>query len=144
MSAAKLYSPEVLGLAVELAGYPELADAALSGHSRSPACGSTLAMQLELDPQGRIVRLGMRLRACAIGQAAAAIFAAAAPGKSRDDVATALAEIESWLAGGADDLPQWPRLGLIEAARGFPGRQGAMLLPWKAALSALSNAPVPG
>lgn len=144
MSAAKLYTPEVLGLAVELARYPELPDAAFSGDARSPACGSTLAMQLDLDPQGRISRLGMRVRACAVGQASAAIFARQAVGKTAAEMAAALAEIESWLSNATDSVPAWTDLHLIAAARSFPGRHGAMLLPWKAALSALSNAPVPG
>lgn len=144
MSAAKLYTPEVLGLAVDLARYPELPDAAITGEARSPACGSTMAMQLELDPHGRISRLGMRVRACAVGQAAAAIFARHANGKTAADLARALAEIEQWLSGTTDQVPPWPNLALIEAARSFPGRHGAMLLPWKAALSALSNGPEPG
>jgi len=36
-------------------------------------------------------------------------------------------------------LPDWPGLDAIEAARAFPGRHGAMLLPWQAALAALSS-----
>lgn len=144
MSAAKLYTPAVLALAVELARYPELPDAPYKGEARSPACGSTLAMQLDLDPQGRISRLGMRVRACAVGQAAAAIFAIPAIGKTAAEIAAALAEIEHWLSGATDLVPRWPDLDLIDAARAFPGRHGAMLLPWKAALSALSNGPGPG
>ena len=55
MSAAqRLYTPELLALAVELARWPRLEGATLSGEARSPTCGSTLAMDIELDEAGRI------------------------------------------------------------------------------------------
>jgi NifU-like protein involved in Fe-S cluster formation len=81
----------------------------------------------------------MRVRACAVGQASAAIFARRARGLGEREIALALAKLEAWL----DDqgpAPQWPGLNLIAAARDYPARHGAMLLPWKAALAALSSA----
>lgn len=138
MSAARLYTPELLALAVDLAKWPRLGDASLQGDARSPTCGSTLAMDLELDQAGRIERLGMAVRACAVGQASAAIFARDAEGRGADDIAQAFGEIEAWL-GGEGPLPAWPGLAPIEPARAYPARHGAMLLPWKAALAALSS-----
>ena len=138
MSAARLYTPELLALAVDLARWPRLGDARLHGDARSPTCGSTLAMDLALDGAGRIERLGMAVRACAVGQASAAIFAREALGRGAEDIAQALGELESWLAGGGR-LPNWPGLTAIEPARAYPARHGAMLLPWKAALAALSS-----
>ena len=139
MSAAqRLYTPELLALAVELAEYPPLDSAPARGEARSPTCGSTLAMDLSLDGQGRIARLGMRVRACAVGQASAAIFARHAPGRDLAAIRAALVRLEAWL----DDegpAPDWPDLVLVEPARAYPARHGAMLLPWKAALAALSS-----
>lgn len=138
MSAAeRLYTPELLGLAVELAEWPPLETAHARGNARSPTCGSTLATDLALDRAGRIERLGLRVRACAIGQAAAAVFARHAPGRDRAALHRALEQIEAWL-GGEGSTPDWPDWNLIEAARPYPGRHGAVLLPWKAALAALS------
>ena len=72
MSAAqRLYTPELLALAVDLAKWPRLERAPVHGEARSPTCGSTLAIDLELDGPGRIERLGMAVRACAVGQASA-------------------------------------------------------------------------
>ena len=143
MSAARLYTPELLALAVDLAKWPRLGDATQTGEARSPTCGSTLAMDLELDEAGRIGRLGMAVRACAVGQASAAIFASEALGKGPGDIARALGQLERWLAhDGA--LPDWPGLATIEPARGYPARHGAMLLPWKAALAALSSTAAAG
>jgi len=137
MSAARLYTPELLALAVELARWPRLGEAAQHGEARSPTCGSTLAIDLALDAGGRIERLGMTVRACAVGQASAAIFARGAEGRSAVDLGETLAGLDAWLAGG--ELPGWPGLATIEPARAYPARHGAMLLPWKAALAALSS-----
>jgi len=136
VSAAKLYTPELLGLAVELARHPPLTQAAVRGEARSPTCGSTLAMDFELDGEGRISALGLRVHACAVGQGAAAIFARHAIGRSAGEIAATLRGLEDWLTNGGE-LPNWPDLSLIEAARGYPGRHGAILLPWRAALAAL-------
>lgn len=138
--AAALYSPEVLALATGLAAIP-LDDAMpYRGHARSAACGSALELGLALDPAERIARVGVKAHACAIGQAAAAVFAQGAQGCRGADVASALAGLEAWLSGAAS-VPEWPNLQAIAAARDYPGRHGAMLLPWRAALDALSSTP---
>ena len=136
MSSAALYNPQVLGLATSLADYPLGADLPLLGSARAPTCGSTIELGLARDSTGQITRVGLRAQACAIGQAAAAIFAAAAPGKDRGDLTADLAAIERWLAGGA--VPDWPGLRAIAAARDYPARHGAILLAWRAALVALA------
>jgi NifU-like protein involved in Fe-S cluster formation len=143
MSAAKLYTPELLALAVELAKWPRLGDVDLHGEARSPTCGSTLTMDLALGEGGRIERLGMAVRACAVGQASAAIFARAAEERTAADIADTLGQLEAWLADDGP-LPEWPGLAPIEPARAFPARHGAMLLPWKAALAALSSTATAG
>ena len=93
-----------------------------------------------LDECGRLQTLGMRVRACAVGQAAAALFARSALGLDRDAIAKAHDRIEGWLEGEAP-IAEWNGLELLLPARDFPARHGAILLPWKAALAALSSAP---
>lgn len=138
-SAAVLYTPRVLALATTLADFPLGDDLPLRGSARSPACGSRIELGLACDAQGRIARLGLRAQACAVGQAAAAVFAQAATGQDRAALAAALAAIEAWLRDGGD-LPGWPGLDAIATARAYPGRHGAILLPWRAALEALPSA----
>ena len=140
MSAAKLYTPELLALAVELAQYPHSELHTFQGEARSKTCGSTLTMALALDDDDRIADIGMRVRACAVGQAAAAIFARHCEGRREADLETALSSMASWL-DGSGPLPDWPDLAMIEPAREYPGRHGAILLPWRAAVSALSSTP---
>jgi len=138
-SVGALYTPEVLALATGLAALPLDPAMALQGSARSASCGSRVDLSLAVDARGRIERLGLRAQACAIGQAAAAIFAGAATGRDRNELGAALASLEAWLAG-ASPLPDWPGLETIAAAQAFPGRHGAILLPWKAALEALPYA----
>jgi len=136
--AERLYTPELLALAVSLADHPLEPELSLRGSARSRSCGSTLEAGLILDPQGRVERFGMRVRACAVGQAAAALFAEGVRGRSAEDIAAAQAAIAAWLAEGGD-LPDWPGIAALSEARGFPGRHGAIMLPWTAALDALSS-----
>lgn len=136
--SARLYTPELLGLAVRLADYPFDDALPLHGAARSASCGSTLAMGLALDADGRIARVGLKVHACAVGQAAAALFADAAAGRDAAAIVAAGEAMERWI-GGEGAMPAWPGLATIEPARAFPGRHGAMLLPWRAAAQALSK-----
>jgi NifU-like protein involved in Fe-S cluster formation len=137
--ADKLYTPELLALAVDLAEYPADAALPLHGKARSKSCGSTLGADLAVDAEGRIERLGLQVRACAVGQAAAAIFARAAVGRNLGDIQAAHAALTAWLAGSGE-LPAWPGLAAIVPARDYPGRHGAIMLPWTAAREALCSA----
>ena len=137
--AERLYTPELLALTLRLAGYPWDETLPLRGDARSKSCGSTLRLGLALGANSAIARVGMRVQACAVGQAAAAIFADAAIGRGLADIHRTHADMQRWLAEGGE-LPGWPGLGMIEPARTYPARHGAMMLPWEAALAALSSA----
>lgn len=140
MSTTRLYTPQVLALTVELADCPPMESLPLHGDARAATCGSTLGLDIALDQSGRIDTLGLRVRACAIGQAAAAIFARHAKGCDLACLTAMHDRIEGWLEGEAP-IADWPDLALLEAARNYPARHGAILLPWKAAIAALSSAP---
>lgn len=140
--SAKLYTREVLELATGLSRWPLDPALALTGEARSRTCGSVVTVGLELDG-GAIARVGLKVQACAIGQSAAALFAEAATGKTSAGLTDALAGLELWLGEGGP-LPDWPGLAVIAAARDYPARHGAILLPWQAALAALPSDPQPG
>lgn len=137
-STATLYTPSVLALATSLATFPWDPALPLQGEARSKSCGSTIMLGLSLDGTGRIDRVGLRSQACAIGQAAAAIFAKAAPGRNAAAISAADDAITAWLAGKGD-LPDWPGLSTIAAARDYPARHGAIRLAWQAARQALPS-----
>ena len=141
--AERLYTPELLALTLSLADYPWDETLPLTGSARSKSCGSTLAIGLALGDAGRIARLGLRVHACAVGQATAAIFAAAAGGLDRSALEGTRTEMLAWLSG-AGPIPVWPGIEAVVAARSYPARHGAMLLPWDAALAALSSTAAKG
>src|SRR4051812_31325579 len=106
-STAVLYTPGVLALATGLAAYPWDETLPLQGEARSRSCGSLIALGLALDDAGRIARLAVRSQACAVGQAAAAIFAAGAQGRSGAEIRAAGGQLARWLSGEGP-LPDWP------------------------------------
>lgn len=138
MSAAVLYTPEVLALATSLSAWKWDEALPLQGDARSKSCGSAITLGLALDADGRIEHVGLRSQACAIGQAAAAIFAQGAVGRDANQVADAGDALVAWLAGNAP-MPDWPGLSAIAPARDYPARHSAILLAWKAARDMLPS-----
>ena len=133
--APALYSTELLALAIELADYPFDAAAPAIGHARSRSCGSVIDLS---SSDGSLEDLGLRVSACAVGQASAAIFAHESSGMDAAAVAAMVENLGEWLQ---DQAPSsiLPRLELLEPARPHLGRHEAILLPWRAALDALSK-----
>lgn len=138
-TAAKLYSTELLSLATELSTYPFDGGLPLTAEVRSRTCGSTLRISAECDDAGSLSSLGFAVSACAVGQAAATIFARSSVGCDQAAIARSLAEIENWLSTEDAPLPRWPGFAPLEAAREHRGRHGALVMPWKAAIEALSK-----
>jgi len=136
-----LYTPEILAAALKLAAFPFDEALPLKGEARSRSCGSSIALSLRCDEGGRIAALGIRPHACAVGQAAASIFAKHAAGRSRPSLEAARGEIAIWLSGG-DVVPSWPGMALLAPARAYPARHAAILLAWDAALAAMPAAPL--
>jgi NifU-like protein involved in Fe-S cluster formation len=137
-SETRLYTPEMLHLAMRLGDYPWNDELPLRGEARSLSCGSRLKLGLSCLPNGQIDQLGVRIQACAVGQAACSIFAISARSRDCGDVAAALRDISDWLDGSAA-LPPWPGLDVLSAVIEFPGRHGAITLPWRAAVEALCS-----
>lgn len=140
---SKLYTPRLLSLSAELAEFALAGPYHHTAEVRSRTCGSTLALGVDLDSAGRVERIGMQVAACAVGQSSAATMALGAKGRTSADFRAAHDAIEDWL-GAEGALPDWPGFDALEAARAHPGRHGALLLPWKAMVQALSQSPRSG
>lgn len=137
-NSSVLYSAELLALAIELADYPYAASSPARGHARSRSCGSII--ELSSNGSTQLDGIGLKVTACAVGQASAAIFAREAQGMDAVEVGSTLQALGRWLQGDADSSIL-SRLELLEPARPHRGRHEAILLPWRAALDALSKAP---
>jgi NifU-like protein involved in Fe-S cluster formation len=134
------YTREILRLAASipyLESFEELGEAT---EGRSPTCGSRMRVAVELDWAGRVKRIRQAVEACAYGQATAALMGGHAMGRSREEVATALAELDDWLAGRGDVPADWPGMDILAPALTRKGRHGAILLPFRTLLAAIEAA----
>jgi len=134
---APLYTLEILRLAGSLPEPVKLERVDGSAELRSPTCGSTVRTQVQLK-DGRIEALSQEVQACAFGQASAALVTQQAAGRTSDDIALVLDQLADWLAGKSEQLPDWPAIEALAPARSRRSRHGAILLPFRALLSAMS------
>jgi NifU-like protein involved in Fe-S cluster formation len=136
---APLYTTEILRLAASLPEPRPLDRVDGEAEQRSPTCGSTVRLQVQLDEEGRLSEISQEVHACAFGQASASLLAASAKGRSASEVESAADDLASWLAGDRDEPGEWPGLQALAPARSRKSRHGAILLPFKALLAALER-----
>lgn len=136
--AEKLYSPRLLMLSARLAEFPYNDALPLTATTRSRTCGSAIILGLDVDAAGGVTKIGMLVTACAVGQSSAAIMASGLIGKSLAEMLDTRTGIESWLDGSGAP-PNWAEFDALIPAREHHGRHGALLLPWNAAIEALSS-----
>lgn len=138
--SAPLYNSDILRLATSIPHHQRLAEPQASAEKRSATCGSRVTVDVALDAAGRLAGLGLEVRACALGQASAALMAAQAIGKSPVELAAARDSLAAYLNGGADDLSFWPGLQLLAAARDYPARHASIRLSFEAVADAAMQA----
>jgi NifU-like protein involved in Fe-S cluster formation len=69
----QLYSGRILALAADVPHAGRLAHADGTAKRRSPLCGSTVTVDVMMD-RGRVSGFAQDVKACALGQAAAAVL----------------------------------------------------------------------
>jgi NifU-like protein involved in Fe-S cluster formation len=141
MSGA-LYNRDILSLAVGSVDFPPRGDARHRVSARAPLCGSAIILDVDTDDRGRVTGVGMHVEACALGQASATLLARHATGKDVAEIRAARDAIAGWFSGEGDP-PDWPGFDLLAAARDYPARHGAILLPFDAAVAALGEQAAP-
>ena len=134
------YTREILRLASSIPYLEPFEQLAEATELRSKTCGSRMRMIVELDWAERVRTIKQAVEACAYGQAMAALVGGHAVGRSAEDVAAALAELEAWLEGEGDLPTAWPGIEALSAARSRKGRHGAILLPLRTLLAAIEEA----
>ncbi|MEO1168329.1 MAG: iron-sulfur cluster assembly scaffold protein [Pseudomonadota bacterium] len=141
MSAA-LYNAEILRLATEIPHQARLDAPHASVEKRSPVCGSRVIVDVQVDSEGRIAALGQEVRACALGQASAALMARHALGRSRSELASARDALTAYLAGERDDPGDWPGLEILAPALPHKARHASIRLAFEAIADAATQARV--
>lgn len=135
-----LYTRDILRLAAAIPHLGLLP--APQGHAErsSPVCGSRVRVDAVLDTDGRVAGLGQEVRACALGQAAAAIMGAHAIGRYPAELSVARDHLAAFLAGRRADPGDWPGIGALAAAQPYTARHPSILLAFEAAAEAAARA----
>ena len=134
---APLYTTEILRLAASLPEPRQLERVDGRAEQRSPTCGSTIQLQVQLNEEGRVAAVSQTVQACAFGQASASLLDAGASDRSHEEVAAAVTALSLWLSGESDQPGDWPGLQALAPARSRKSRHGAIMLPFKALLAAM-------
>ena len=135
-----LYNREILRLAAAIPHLGRLEAPQGSAERRSPVCGSRVAVEIALDPDGRVSALGQEVKACALGQASASLMAAHAIGRTPAELADARDSFAAWLRGERAGPGVWPGLDVFEQARAYPARHASILLAFEAVAEAAAKA----
>jgi len=136
----KLYSGRILALAAEIPRLGRLPGPTATAKRRSPLCGSTVTVDVVTDV-GQIVDFAQEVRACALGQAAAAVLGRSVIGRRREEVEAARDALQAMLSTGAP-APQgyFAELEVLIPAREFRNRHASIMLAFEATCDALALA----
>lgn len=136
----KLYSGRILALAADIPHLERLDNPDATVKKRAPLCGSTVTVDVNLT-DGRVSEFGQDVKACALGQAAAAIVGNAILGATRAQVETARDQLSGMLKqdGPAPDAP-FDGLEVLRPAQDYKNRHASILLALTAASEALEKA----
>jgi NifU-like protein involved in Fe-S cluster formation len=144
---ATLYNTDILRLAASIPYHARLDAPMGSSERRSPICGSRVTVDVTLDDDGRVDQVGLVVRACALGQASAALLAAEVIGRTPEELAAARDAMAAWLASGEGEAPDWPGLAVFTPALSYTARHPSIRLAFEAAAEAAMRAaehePVP-
>lgn len=133
----KLYSSRILELASAIPHLGRLPAPGATSRKRSPICGSVVTVDLVMD-QGRVVNFAQDVKACALGQASAAVLGAAILGRTADELRIARDQLRAMLKdqGPSPDAP-FDGYQVLIPARDYRNRHASILLALEASVEAV-------
>ncbi|NVK15377.1 MAG: iron-sulfur cluster assembly scaffold protein [Rhodobacteraceae bacterium] len=136
----KLYSSRILALAADIPHLDRLQAPDATVKKRSPLCGSAVTVDVKVE-DGRITDFGQDVKACALGQASAAVVGANVIGRSQAEVETARNQLKAMLTqdGPVPDAP-FDGLEVLQPAKEFKNRHASIMLALEATLEAMQTA----
>ncbi|MGB7271429.1 MAG: iron-sulfur cluster assembly scaffold protein [Albidovulum sp.] len=135
----KLYSQKILALAADIPHHARLANPSATATRRSPLCGSTVTVDLTIK-DGRVGDFGQEVKACALGQASAAIAGQSIPGRSLPELLQARDELAAMLKeNGPTPSPPFDGYEVLTPARDYKNRHASILLTLDAACEAFAK-----
>ena len=139
----QLYSQRILALAADIPHHGRLEAPQASVKRRAPLCGSTVTVDLDIA-EGRISRFAQDVKACALGQASAALMGAHILGRNRAEIAAARDALAAMLKGEGNG-PEAPFEGyeVLTPARDYRNRHASIMLSLEATLEAIERTEEP-
>jgi NifU-like protein involved in Fe-S cluster formation len=136
----KLYSARILALAADIPHHGRLAAPQGTARRRSPLCGSTVTADVVVRA-GRIAEFAQDVKACALGQAAAAVLGSAAIGRTLPELETARDTLRAMLKdGGPVPAAPFDAYAVLLPARDYRNRHASILLALEAICEAAEAA----
>ena len=135
----KLYSGQILALAADIPHLGRLAVADGSARKRSPLCGSTITVDVAVR-DGRVVAFAQDVKACALGQASAAVLGGVVIGRNLAELTVARDALAAMLKGGAVPAPPFDGYKVLTPAREYKNRHASILLALEATCEAIAAA----
>lgn len=134
-----IYSTRLLELAADIPHSAQLADASARATAHSKLCGSTISVSIKADGD-RITGFGQTVKACLLGQAAAAIVGHQIIGTSFEEFRDVAATMRKMLKeNGSPPTGRWVDLALLEPVRPYKSRHASTLLVFDAVEKAISD-----
>ena len=143
-----LYSGRILSLAANLPFSGRLDLSAVvdgwagTGEQVAKLCGSKAVVDVVLDADGRTVRdFAQDIKACALGQAAAAVMGQSVIGATIDDIRDARDATAAMLKSGGDGpVGRFEGLRALKVVADYPARHASTLVALEATLNAADDA----
>lgn len=137
----ELYSARVLRLAANMPRAGRLSAPQGSAERVAKLCGSRAVVDVVLDADGRLADFAQDVKACALGQATAAIVGEVVIGASVEELESARDQLKAMLkAGGPAPAGRFADLAILETVRDYPARHASTLIPLEAAAAAARRA----
>lgn len=136
----KLYSGRILALAADIPHLGRLDAPMASVKKRSPLCGSAVTVDLNVE-NGEVSAYAQDVKACALGQAAAAVTGGAVLGRTLEELETARDALRAMLKqNGPVPAAPFDGFDVLEPAREYKNRHASILLSIEAACEAMTQA----
>ena len=135
-----LYSAKLLRLAAEMPRAGRLSDPDASSEKVSKLCGSRVVVDVKVDGD-RVTDFAQDVKACALGQASAAVLGAHVIGASLKELETTRDAFKAMLkADGPPPQGRFADLALLAPVKDYPARHTSTLLAFEAVAEAVRDA----